>query len=1358
MNNFNGQEYYGIRLDVDNLKKDVAQIKGQFQSIGKTVDVESSRMLGMFGKIGAGVAGAFTISKLTAFTTEIARVRGEFQQLEIAFETMLGSKEKSDKLMSQLIRTAAVTPFGMKDVTQGAKQLLAYGIEAEKVNHTLVKLGDIAAGLSVPLGDLVYLYGTTMTQGRMFTMDLRQFMGRGIPLAEELAKQFNVAKSEVEGLVSTGKVGAEEFHKAIMSMADGKFLNLMEKQSASITGQIANLEDAIEVMKNEMGKEMEDVFSGAIESATWLVENYEKIGKEILGLVTAYGAYKAVMITLNAIERKRRVILVMINKLAKEYMLTNKAVTKAEAVRIVQTNLLTKALIRQTAVQTKANLVAMANPYVLAAAAVAGLAYGIYKLVTTETALEKATKSVNAEMERQKQALEDGKSKTEELIRTAQDLEKTDTQRRTALNELQKLYPDLFSNLDLESVKYIDLAEYIRQVNLQLERKSELDLEQKIAKGEEILKKIPKVGTIGMDVAKEALELMGEKSGWWQQGWFGADKAEQFENFVNGLKDKLSEIKRIKKQAEFDAQSTELKIKHYQDQNKELEKQKKLIEENHSNTREGYLDQQAELDKINTQIRKNNASIEALQKKPTKPTDDDKNKKDYTDQLAREIQELERQLVDFEHQAEQSQIDAKDEGLAKILAQNELNFKKEKEQLKRQAEDRLKAIQDHEKTIFESKRKKGKKDEEGKFTPKTTSLSKDELEQYDKLEQDARAKANQENAKAKIQYELEFERIHSQVTATISNSEKARHDEIKRNYADLRKEIEKLYKGGSITKEQYDNILPEIDVAENKEQLQQILSGVYDYQSQLDEINETWNAKLQADAELNGGKLAEAIKKGKEKAISELASNELMSSESWQNLFGNLDELTAQQITTLLNEIDTNFKSLSGKFSPVDLKEIRKKLNEAKSILIQDNPFKQVGESLKAIFSNAGSDSKDSAENIKKNWNDLAQSTEKSFEFVVDAVNSAEFLKDAIGDVGATAISSMATVVSVAVAVSAAIKTAEKSSVILVIIQAALVVIQAVLNVVKSIIAQHDKKLEKTIKKNEEALADLDRAYSKLESTVNDVYASDRVQHIEQMKRMKEKQKELIRANIEAEKSKKNPDKSKIKEWENQISDLDDEIEKLGETAKEAIMGKSVQDAINEFAEAYVSAWGAGEDKAKSMKDVVKGMIRSVIKQLTSKELAGAVKFLYDTINKALADGMIDDYEAWLIENAENYLYQRAENLDKQYEKAGLNKYKDKASQGAASYGAYEKITSEQADELTGIQRGMHLSLVNIDSRLVGISEHTKDIPVIRTDIFEMKNALTDIWGEAVLIRKNTALIVDTNDKLDKIIKNTDKL
>lgn len=226
------------------------------------------------------------------------QTRGEFQQTEMAFDTMLGDTQKSQELVTQLINTAAKTPFDMQGITNGAKQLLAYGTSADEVNDTLVRLGDIAAGLSLPLGDLVYLYGTTMTQGRMYTQDLRQFMGRGIPLAAELAKQFGVAESQVGKLVTDGKVGADQVKKAIESMTSegGRFGGLMEKQAATFVGRISNIEDAVSQMFNEMGKSQEGVINEGIDLVSNLVENWQTVGKVILTAIAAVGTYKASLI------------------------------------------------------------------------------------------------------------------------------------------------------------------------------------------------------------------------------------------------------------------------------------------------------------------------------------------------------------------------------------------------------------------------------------------------------------------------------------------------------------------------------------------------------------------------------------------------------------------------------------------------------------------------------------------------------------------------------------------------------------------------------------------------------------------------------------------------------------------------------------------------------------------------------------------------------------------------------------------------------------------------------------------------------------------------------------------------------
>lgn len=290
-----GRLYFDVLLNDESLQQGLQRSRESFRSLSESANAELQSMDGFMAKAAQTAAGLFAVDKIKDFVSQLALVRGEYQQLEVAFETMLGSKSKADALMGQLIDTAATTPFEMSEVAEASKMLLAYGMEGDKVNETLIRLGDIAAGLSMPLKDLAFLYGTTMVQGRLYTQDLNQFLGRGIPLADELAKQFGKNKSEVKKLVEEGKIGFPEVQKAIEALTGegSKFGGLMEAQSKTISGQISNIEDAWEQMFNEIGKSQEGNISGVLDITGKLIENWRRIGKVVLSVVAIYGAYKA---------------------------------------------------------------------------------------------------------------------------------------------------------------------------------------------------------------------------------------------------------------------------------------------------------------------------------------------------------------------------------------------------------------------------------------------------------------------------------------------------------------------------------------------------------------------------------------------------------------------------------------------------------------------------------------------------------------------------------------------------------------------------------------------------------------------------------------------------------------------------------------------------------------------------------------------------------------------------------------------------------------------------------------------------------------------------------------------------------
>lgn len=295
---------FDITGDNSSVLKAFRGVQDGVSQTARVVEQQGQSIENVFNRIKSVSSVAFAGFTAKEIISTLGTVRGEFQQFEIAFETMLGSGQKAKGMISDLANLAATTPFDMKGVVNGAKQLLAYGFAANEITDTMRRLGDVSAGLGLNLQDLTWLYGTTMVQGRLFTRDLMQFTGRGIPLTEELAKQFGVTKDKVSELVTAGKVGFPEVKKAIESLTNegGKFGGLMEKQSHSITGQISNIQDSIEMAINDLGTQTEGLMNDALDITSKVIDHWKEIGEVILAAASAIGLYKAMAVSVAAFD------------------------------------------------------------------------------------------------------------------------------------------------------------------------------------------------------------------------------------------------------------------------------------------------------------------------------------------------------------------------------------------------------------------------------------------------------------------------------------------------------------------------------------------------------------------------------------------------------------------------------------------------------------------------------------------------------------------------------------------------------------------------------------------------------------------------------------------------------------------------------------------------------------------------------------------------------------------------------------------------------------------------------------------------------------------------------------------------
>ena len=466
--------------------------------------------------------GGWSIGK---FVNQMMQVRGQFQQTEMAFKTMLQSEEKADALMKQMIRTAAITPFGVEDVTEGAKQLLAFNVAAEDVNKTLIGLGDVAAGMGLNLKDLVMLYGTTIAKGKMDTMDLYQFLNRGIPIADEIAKVMGLdvtnAIKEVQKQIKAGKVTSDIFIQAMQSMtAEGsKFGGLMEAQSKTITGQISNIKDAIEQMFNDLGKSQEGVINTGLGVVSTLVENWETVGKAVMVAATAYGSYKAVLMTVNALQVLNTKVLRLAVVEKRASAAAGIAMSNADAIAAAKTKLLTIAQKGLTVVLKETAKATLLNPYVLLAAAITSVVVAIYSYVNRISSAEAAENALAKSLDDTNQKLDERNQKLQDLIRIIQSTDSTDLQKQLAFDELSKIAPSITETYDsVEKLAKADLSQINQQLNELSDEKREESLKSQVEELKKLYKAIKDYNDSPHDIVKagrsqDAVSTLREKFG-----------------------------------------------------------------------------------------------------------------------------------------------------------------------------------------------------------------------------------------------------------------------------------------------------------------------------------------------------------------------------------------------------------------------------------------------------------------------------------------------------------------------------------------------------------------------------------------------------------------------------------------------------------------------------------------------------------------------------------------------------------------------------------------------------------------------------------------------------------------------------
>lgn len=519
--------------EFDRLIQQAATAATQMQNTTININHTTSSLGGMNSML-AKIGGTVALSKLAS---DIIRVRGEFQAADTAIQTLLGSKEKADALMKQVREYAKISPLEFSDVTEATQMMLGFNIEAEKVPRFISAIGDVSMGEAQKFNSLTLAFSQMSATGKLMGQDLNQMINAGFNPLQQIAQTTGKSIATLKEEMSKGAISTEMVQKAFIdaTSAGGKFYQMSENASKTINGQLSMMQDAMDAAFNEMGQKSEGIIMSGIQLTTSLIENYETIGKVLVGMIATYGVYKTALITNIALTRG--------------WAVAARADATAKGIQTIATK-------AQTVAQLALNAAMKVNPYVLAATLLVGAATAMWALHDSTTAAEKAQNKYNNEIDKFKQKEEERKQKIESLIRTIQDETETEFAKVKTYEELQRLSPTLTDAYKREELAVASLADTNKELNKARDIESYDNIIAKIKKYTEYVNRLSKPG----DKMKNIGDMYSGMTSEYGVNTTFRERLELAIEDLNKWKNALNEYNRLKKEVEENSKPVEVKI------------------------------------------------------------------------------------------------------------------------------------------------------------------------------------------------------------------------------------------------------------------------------------------------------------------------------------------------------------------------------------------------------------------------------------------------------------------------------------------------------------------------------------------------------------------------------------------------------------------------------------------------------------------------------------------------------------------------------------------------------------------------------------------------------------------------------
>lgn len=756
---------YSIGIDISEALKNLEQLSNRIERMGKDIaqsNAESAsgidRLNDKFKSLAATVGIGFGLNELKGFASEVINVRTQMESYEVSLEAMLNSKDKADAMLGTFREMAATTPLTLGALAGGAKTMLGFGLASESVVPHLKAIGDISGGNAERFNSLVLSFSQMSSVGKLMGQDLLQMINAGFNPLEEISRKTGKSIGVLKEEMSKGAITSKMVQDAFISVTQegGRFNGMLEKQGQGLMGLQAQFQGAWETMLNNIGQGQEGVIHSGYKLAIDLIKNYEKVGQVLAGIVIAVGAYKAALIACNVVE-----------SVSLSIKAAHTLALRAQALGL--TGVTTRTVLARNAMASF-NATLLANPYVLIASLVAGLAVAIYAVATADSEAERAQKAFNETIKEQADALEEADSKAQQLVSTIRDINSTNYQRQKAFKELIKIYPSLIGKIDAETLALMNQADALKLLN-------KLKDEKELADKKKALDIAERDARIEIENNKRSTKAPAFDFGGEGANYMGYDAPNYSTVAQTKYQLAKNDYEKTKKEQEWGNKSKDEKIKALEAENNERNNRIKQLEtaqnkagqDKHKEVIQWRIDKLKEEQAIKAQeLELLKAKPPKTDEQPPKTTKTKKPKGKSAEELAKEAEQAKRAVIDEEFELEEEYLRRLDDSTDKKLKQLELAHKKTITQIERERQDR-KANKQADKALI---------DEQSNLKLKSAEATYDH----------ERAKIEAEDLKQKAEAMREYLKIYG----TYEEKRKALNDEANAKIADAKSEGEKL--------------------------------------------------------------------------------------------------------------------------------------------------------------------------------------------------------------------------------------------------------------------------------------------------------------------------------------------------------------------------------------------------------------------------------------------------------------------------------------------------------------------------------------------------------------------------------------